>query len=52
MIRVGRDHGTPLHIVRSWPLSELVTYAAHYQFDFEVEKKAQEKAQREARIKK
>ena len=51
MIRIGRDHGVPKHIVGRWPMEELAEYAANYIYDAELEEKARAKAHNNMKIK-
>lgn len=44
MIRIGRDHGKFKHEVGMLPMSELVDYEANYIYEYEIQKKADEKA--------
>lgn len=44
MIRIGRDHGKLLHEVGVLEMHELVEYEANYRYEYEEQKKADEKA--------
>ena len=45
MIRIGRDHGVPKHIVGKWPMEEIAEYDAHYRYEYEEQEKERKKAE-------